>query len=73
MLFCNSLSNLLCGNQYHLHAGEASPHPALAGTFQKSSSKGSSKLEQYKNICFLSFTLPTANVYTLLGQKESVK
>lgn len=60
MLFRNSLSNLLRDDQYHLHAGEASPRPALAGTFQKSFSKGSSKLEQYKNICSPSFTLPTA-------------
>lgn len=56
MPFCNSLSNLLHDHQYHLHAGEASPHPAIAGTFQKSSSK----LEQYKNICSVSFMLPTA-------------
>lgn len=51
MPFCNSLSNLLRDDQYRLHAGEASLRPALAGTFQtfqKSSSKGSSKLEQYE-------------------------
>ena len=59
MPFGNSLSNLLCDDQNHLHAGEASPRPALAGTLQKSSSKGSPKLEQHKNICSWSFTLPT--------------
>lgn len=55
MPFHNSLSSLLCDNQYRLHAGEASPCPAIAGTSQKLSSK----LEQYKNICSPSFTLPT--------------
>lgn len=58
MPFCNSLTNLLRDDQYCLHAGEGSPHKVIAGTFQKSSPKGSSNLEQYKNICSLSFTLP---------------
>lgn len=57
---CNSLSNLLRDDQYCLHAGETSPHPVIAGTSQKSSPEGSSKLKQYQNICSLSFTLPTA-------------
>lgn len=75
----HSLSNLVLEDQDCLHAEEASPHPALAGTLQKSSSIGSPKLEQHRNICSVRFMLLKAftkcslNIYTFLEPKESAK